>query len=51
MKENEGQEFIIEVKKFINQNIEEQYNLNKKLNNIMNELEKFNQKFLLLKAG
>ena len=40
MKENKGKEFVIETKKFINQNIEEQYNLDKKLNNIMNELEK-----------
>ena len=40
MKENEGKEFVIEAKKFIDQNVEEQYNLDKKLNNIMNKLEK-----------
>ena len=39
MKENKGKEFIIETKKFINEKIEEQYNLDKRLNNVIDELE------------
>ena len=38
-KENTGKEFIIENKKFINQQIEEQNKLDKKINNMVNELE------------
>ena len=38
-KENTGKEFILENKKFINEQIEEQNKLDKKINNMVNELE------------
>ena len=38
-KENTGKEFILENKKFINEQIEEQNKLDKKINNIVNKLE------------
>lgn len=38
-KENTGKEFILENKKFINEEIEEQNKLDKKINNMVNELE------------
>ena len=47
-KENTGKEFILENKKFINEQIEEQNKLDKKINNMVNELENLKEQKIVL---